>query len=186
MSDYYLWLDEKETGPHSASDVLFMLMNGTVREGTACRAEYGQWSTYGDLKQAVQEDARAEEAARLAPKPTPKEPDVRMRVPVPPAAGAGRIADWAAPPTPSYGDHLARVGHRFAIAAGCALFSAILAGLWGIGLLADAHSQSGPAICWLAGGLLGMAFWLYLLVQLILLRAAVERLGEKGGQDKTE
>jgi hypothetical protein len=149
MSAFYLWINEAKTGPYSGEEVRAFLRSGGITGETLCCREGGEdWAPCSTLPaQDPETAATPADVARRAVGP--------YLVAGGPAAGLGR---W-----------MVR-GAVLSLAVGLVLTGVAVV----MGLLDDEHWPR--AMAWGAGVMLGLAVWLFVVGQVVLIREAVERM----------
>ncbi len=192
MSSFYLWLDSAKTGPHSLASIWHALDGGEVRPETLCCEVGGpdQWTPIKDCPAFT--PGRALRAK--APEPiTPAQflQDSAQPVQAAPAATPGlnstvaQALDHAARSQAALAEAIRSVGSGFVIAAKLALGLAglvlVISFLASVGAT-DAARQPEPATGGfiLGGACVAAAAWLYLIGQVVLIRAALEQRSESG------
>lgn len=161
MSNYYVWLNEKESGPFKADDVLEMVAAGAAAKEVPCRREGGQWLTIEEFWNVMADEK--EEAQR------PKVEAAPVSEAMAPAPSVGvSMGDDVAKGLDTKADISTTVA-KLCLAFG--LFIGFLA------LLSSTPTETNTCLV-LAGSLWGTAIWLFLFGQLIHIRAGLARLNK--------
>jgi hypothetical protein len=166
MTNVYLWINESKTGPQSIEEVWAGIDSGQFSVDTLCCIEGGadQWTPIKDCpafkarraRRAVEDHGATLAAASAV------------------AAPASTATQSIARANVAEAERLARSGNGFIVLAWVVFGLAVLIMMVAIKSGIDAGRPEFDGFAG-AGAALALALWLYLIGQLILIRAAIER-----------